>query len=90
MTLIVCVMVVVMVFITKTLGKKSAFFFKKQQQELGTVNGYIEEIIEGQKVVKVFNHEEEVVSHFDEINEKLRKSATSANRLCKYVGTNYE
>ena len=86
MTLIVCVMVVVMVFITKTLGKKSAFFFKKQQEELGAVNGYIEEIIEGQKVVKVFNHEEEVISHFDEINEKLRKSATSANSFANMLG----
>ena len=86
MTLIVCAMVVVMVIITKTLGKKSAFFFKKQQEELGAVNGYIEEIIEGQKVVKVFNHEEEVVSRFGEINEKLRKSATSANSFANMLG----
>ena len=86
MTLIVCVMVVVMVFITKTLGKKSAFFFKKQQEELGAVNGYIEEIIEGQKVVKVFNHEEEVSVRFGEINEKLRKSATSANSFANILG----
>lgn len=86
MTLIVCAMVVVMVFVTKTLGKKSAFFFKKQQEELGTVNGYIEEIIEGQKVVKVFNHEEEVTARFDEINENLRKSATSANSFANMLG----
>ena len=86
LTLIVCAMVVVMVFITKTLGKKSAFFFKKQQEELGTVNGYIEEIIEGQKVVKVFNHEEEVVARFGEINENLRKSATSANSFANMLG----
>ncbi len=86
MTLIVCAMVVVMVFVTKTLGKKSAFFFKKQQEELGTVNGYIEEIIEGQKVVKVFNHEEEVEARFGEINEKLRKSATSANSFANMLG----
>ena len=86
MTLIVCVMVVVMVFITKTLGKKSAFYFKKQQEQLGAVNGYIEEIIEGQKVVKVFNHEAEVVSRFGEINENLRKSATSANSFANMLG----
>ena len=86
MTLIVCAMVVVMVFITKTLGKKSAFFFKKQQEEIGAVNGYIEEIIEGQKVVKVFNHEDEVEAHFGEINEKLRKSATSANSFANMLG----
>ena len=86
MTLIVCAMVVVMVFVTKILGKKSAFFFKKQQEELGTVNGYIEEIIEGQKVVKVFNHEEEVTARFGEINENLRKSATSANSFANMLG----
>lgn len=86
MTLIVIAMVFVMVFITKTIGKKSAHYFKKQQETLGTVNGYIEEIIEGQKVVKVFNHEEEVVSHFDDINEKLRRASTSANTFASMLG----
>lgn len=86
MTLIVIAMVFVMVFITKNVGKKSAHYFKKQQETLGTVNGYIEEIIEGQKVVKVFNHEEEVVSHFDNINEKLRKASTSANTFASMLG----
>ena len=86
MTLIVIAMVIIMVVITRTLGKKSAFFFKKQQEQLGTVNGYIEEIIEGQKVVKVFNHEEEVVNHFGEINENLRKAATSANTFASMLG----
>ncbi len=86
MTLIVIAMVFVMVFITKTIGKKSAHYFKKQQENLGSVNGYIEEIIEGQKVVKVFNHEEEVVSHFGDINEKLRKASTSANTFASMLG----
>ncbi len=86
MTLIVVAMVFVMVFVTKTIGKKSAFFFKKQQEQLGSVNGYIEEIVEGQKVVQVFNHEEEVVSHFGEINENLRKAATSANSFANALG----
>ena len=86
MTLIVIAMVFVMVFITKTVGKKSAFFFKRQQESLGDVNGYIEEIIEGQKVVKVFNHEDEVVSHFGDINEKLRKASTSANTFASMLG----
>ncbi len=86
MTLVVVAVVIVMVFVTKTLGKKSAFFFKKQQEKLGTVNGYIEEIIEGQKVVKVFNHEEEVESHFGDINEKLRKVSTSANTFANMLG----
>lgn len=86
MTLIVIAMVFVMVFITKTIGKKSAHYFKKQQETLGTVNGYIEEIIEGQKVVKVFNHEGEVVSHFGDINEKLRRASTSANTFASMLG----
>lgn len=86
MTLIVVAMVFVMVFITKTIGKKSAFFFKKQQEQLGSVNGYIEEIVEGQKIVQVFNHEEEVVSHFGEINENLRKAATSAHTFASMLG----
>ena len=86
MTLVVLFMVVVMIFVTKTIGKRSAFYFKKQQEDLGKVNGYIEEIIEGQKVVKVFNHEEEVVNHFDQVNEKLRKVSTSANSFANMLG----
>lgn len=86
MTLIVIAMVFVMVFITKVIGKKSAFYFKKQQENIGTVNGYIEEIIEGQKVVKVFNHEEEVLNSFNNINEKLRKASTSANTFASILG----
>ncbi len=86
MTLVVLFMVVVMIFVTKTIGKRSAFFFKRQQEDLGKVNGYIEEIIEGQKVVKVFNHEEEVINHFDQVNEKLRKVSTSANSFANMLG----
>lgn len=86
MTLIVVAMVCVMIFVTRTIGKKSAMYFKKQQESIGKVNGYIEEIIEGQKVVKVFNHEEEVVSTFDDINEKLRKTSTSANTFASILG----
>ena len=86
MTLVVLLMVVVMIIVTKVIGKRSAFFFKRQQEDLGKVNGYIEEIIEGQKVVKVFNHEEEVSAHFNEINEKLRKASTSANSFANMLG----
>lgn len=85
LTILVIIMVAVMIFITKTLGEKSAYFFKRQQQELGSVNGYIEEIIEGQKVVKVFNHEEEVKEHFSEINEELRKASTGANTFASIL-----
>ena len=86
MTLVVLLMVVVMTLVTKFIGKRSALFFKKQQEDLGKVNGYIEEIIEGQKVVKVFNHEEEVVNHFNEVNEELRKVSTSANSFANMLG----
>jgi len=79
LTVLVVVMVALMVFITAKLGKKSAFYFKKQQESLGTVNGYIEETVSGQKVVKVFNHEDEVIEHFHGINETLRKASTNAN-----------
>ena len=86
LTILVVLMMFVMLFITKVLGKRSAFFFKRQQKELGEVNGYIEEIIEGQKVVKVFNHEEEVAAHFGEINENLRRASTSANTFASMLG----
>lgn len=85
LTLLVVVMVVLMVLITKYLGKKSSFYFKKQQQGLGVVNGYIEEIIEGQKVVKVFNHEEETIDRFNEINGNLRKASTGANTFASIL-----
>lgn len=85
LTVLVLVMVCLMLFLTKVLGKKSAFYFKKQQKGLGAVNGYIEEIIEGQKVVKVFNHEGETVDKFNEINENLRKASTEANTFASIL-----
>lgn len=86
MTIIVILMTVAMIFVTKFLGKRSAHYFKKQQEKLGEVNGYIEEIIEGQKVVKAFNHEEDVINHFGEINTNLRKASTSANTFASMMG----
>ncbi len=85
LTVLVIVMVAFMVLITTKLGKKSAFYFKKQQENLGTVNGYIEETVSGQKVVKVFNHEDEVVEHFHGINETLRKASTGANTFASIL-----
>ena len=74
-----------MVFVTKTLGKKSAFFFKKQQEQLGSVNGYIEEFIEGQRVVKVFCREEKSKEKFAFHNENFRKSATNAHTCASII-----
>lgn len=85
LTILVVLMVAFMIFIVKVLGKKSSYYFKKQQKELGEVNGYIEETIEGQKVVKVFNHEEEVTEHFTQINEELRKASTGANTFASIL-----
>lgn len=85
LTILVVLMVVFMIFLVKVLGKKSSYYFKKQQKELGEVNGYIEETIEGQKVVKVFNHEEEVTEHFTQINEELRKASTGANTFASIL-----
>lgn len=85
LTILVVMMVAFMIFLVKVLGKKSSYYFKKQQKELGEVNGYIEETIEGQKVVKVFNHEEEVTEHFTQINEELRKASTGANTFASIL-----
>ena len=85
LTFIVIAMLVLMLFLIKTLGKKSAFFFKKQQKEIGTVNGYVEETISGQKVVKIFNHEDEIIEEFAGVNENLRKASTGANTFASIL-----
>ena len=79
LTVIIILMLFVMFFITKNISSKSSAYFKKQQKSIGIVNGYIEEIIEGQKVVKVFCHEDEVKGEFANLNENLRQAATDAN-----------
>ncbi len=79
LTLVVLAMVVIMVFVARFFGKKSSEYFIKQQKDIGTVNGYIEEMMSGQKVVKVFCHEEESKKKFDELNEELCDSSTNAN-----------
>lgn len=79
LTFIVVVFMVVMLAVTKKIGGKSRSFFTKQQKSLGDVNGYIEEMINGQKVVKVFCHEEEAKINFDTINDELNDNAAAAN-----------
>ena len=79
MTIFVLFMVTLMVLVIRNLGSKSGKYFSFQQKALGTLNGYIEEMIEGQKVVKVFNHEEEAIDRFVELNEDLRVNSTKAN-----------
>ena len=79
LTLVVLAMVILMVFVSKYLGGNSSKYFVKQQEDIGKVNGYIEEMMEGQKVVKVFNYEEDSKARFDELNEQLCDSMTKAN-----------
>lgn len=76
---LVLVMLVIMLFCVKTIGKKSASYFREQQHITGVVNGYIEEYVEGQKVVKVFCHEDIIKNNFRNINENLRKASASAH-----------
>lgn len=78
LTAIAVVMVVIMLFTASGIGKKSSVYFKKQQRQLGAVNGYIEEMMEGQKVVKVFCHEKKTLEQFRKINQELRESAEKA------------
>ena len=79
LTLVVIAMVILMIFVSRYLGGNSSRFFVKQQEDIGKVNGYIEEMMEGQKVVKVFNYEEESKKKFDDLNEQLCDSMTKAN-----------
>lgn len=79
MTLIVIGMLFVMLFFVKEVSSRSSRYFIAQQVSLGKVNGYIEEMMNGQKVVKVFNHEEAVKKDFDKVNEELCGNAKNAN-----------
>ena len=85
MTLLTLMMVALMLFVSMTRVRKSGGFFVKQQRDLGAVNGYIEEMMDGQKVVKVFCHEEEAISEFNALNGRLRESANSANRIANTI-----
>ena len=79
------VMIVLMFFVARFFASRSSRNFIAQQKNLGKVNGYIEEIMSGQKVVKVFNHEKEAIDGFKTLNEELCKSATDANRFANVV-----
>ncbi len=79
MTLVVFGAVVLMFIVVKTIGGNSSKYFLRQQKAIGETEGFVEEIMSGQKVVKVFNHEEESCKDFDEINERLFKEASKAH-----------
>ena len=85
LTLVVLTGVVIMYFITKKIGGGSAKYFFRQQTALGKVEGFAEEIMNGQKVVKVFCHEEESKADFDRLNEKLFYESQKANRYANIL-----
>ena len=85
LTMFIILMLIVMLFITKFIGARSSKNFRLQQKALGRANGYIEEMIEGQKVVKVFCHEDVVEGEFAQLNENLRQAATSANTYASII-----
>ena len=85
LTCISVFMVIVMLFVSKHVTSRSCKYFYQQQINLGKVNGFIEEMMEGQKVVKVFTHEEEAKKDFDKVNEELFESAYEANKYANIL-----
>lgn len=85
LTCLIIVMLCVMLLIIKGIGGKSAGYFRRQQQQVGKINGYIEELIEGLKVVKVFCREDKAKDTFAGINEEYRKAATNANTFASIL-----
>lgn len=81
LTLVVMLSLIIMLTVSKNIAGKSGTFFIKQQQSLGKTNGYIEEMISGQKVIKVFCHEEETIKKFNELNDELCYQSTQANKF---------
>lgn len=86
LTAISLVMIAVMLFVTKKVSSLSGKNFIAQQRDIGAVNGFIEEMVEGQKVVKVFCHEEECKEQFNELNDRLYDSAYKANKYANIIG----
>ena len=86
LTITTFLMVGVMLFVTKSLAINSGTYFVKQQRDIGRVNGNIEEMMNGQKVVKVFCHEEQAKEEFNRLNDELFESANKANRYANMLG----
>lgn len=85
LTVLAVVMAAVQIFVTLKFSGVSSKYFVKQQKDLGKLNGYIEEMTEGQKVVKVFCHEEKALEEFRELNGRLRESADNANKIANII-----
>ena len=85
LTILTFLMSMVMIYTTRKLGSRSSKFFYAQQTNLGNMNGFVEEMLTGQKVVKIFCHEDEAVDQFQQLNENLRSSTYNANRVANIV-----
>ncbi len=85
LTVLVVVMLFIISWVIKVVGSKSSVFYRNQQKAIGAVNGYIEEMIDGQRVVKVFCHEEESKKNFDKINSELCEASTKANTFANIL-----
>ena len=85
LTILTLIMVAIMVFTTGNVAGKAGSYFMKQQKSIGELNGFIEEMMEGQKVVKVFCHEEESIKDFNKLNEQLFDSANNANAFANIL-----
>ena len=85
LTILTLIMVAIMVFTTGNIAGKAGSYFMKQQKSIGELNGFIEEMMEGQKVVKVFCHEEESIKDFNKLNEQLFDSANNANAFANIL-----
>ena len=86
LTAVMIVTMALMTLLAGWVGKKSASSFRKNQKAIGELNGYIEEMIEGQKVIKVFNYEDRAIEGFEKLNEELCKAGTSANTFGGILG----
>ena len=86
LTLVTIFSLIIVLWVTKKIASKSGKYFLRQQESVGKVNGYIEEMINGQKVVKVFNYEDKAKKKFDELNEELCENVYQANRFSNILG----
>ncbi len=85
LTVLTLIMIAIMLAVTKFIASKSGKYFIAQQSDIGKVNGYIEEMMSGEKVIKVFTHEKKVIEEFDALNGKLGKSAYKANKYANIL-----
>ncbi len=86
MTLLLCLGVVAMIFVSKKVGGGSAKYFVRHQKAMGLTEGYVQEMMNGQKVIKVFNHEDKSIAEFDKINEALYEDAYRAHAYANMLG----